>query len=162
LDALQLKADIHLANFEPRQAIGVLNDTLKLNAVAEETLGRMAAAYGSIDGLTKTAAESRLGKLISEVTARNPHAGVFFESMADALDRLRRWPAAAKYYEEAIKRMPQLIGPSGQLGMMLMRLGEEERAKQVLDEAFKIDPFNVRVNNTLKVLEVLDGYETLQ
>ena len=32
----------------------------------------------------------------------------------------------------------------------------------MLDEAFKIDPFNVRVNNTLKVLEVLDGYETLE
>ena len=43
-----------------------------------------------------------------------------------------------------------------------MRLGEEEQAKEVLDEAFKVDPFNVRVNNTLKVLEVLDGYETLE
>ena len=32
----------------------------------------------------------------------------------------------------------------------------------MLDEAFEIDPFNVRVNNTLKVLEVLDGYETLE
>src|SRR2546423_9864223 len=59
-------------------------------------------------------------------------------------------------------RMPQLGGPAGQLGMMLMRLGDEERAKQVLDEAFKRDPFNVRVNNTLKVLEVLDTYETLE
>jgi tetratricopeptide (TPR) repeat protein len=32
----------------------------------------------------------------------------------------------------------------------------------VLDEAFKIDPFNVRVNNTLKVLELLAGYQTLE
>ena len=43
-----------------------------------------------------------------------------------------------------------------------MRLGEEARGKRLLDEAFEIDPFNVRVNNTLKVLEVLDGYETLE
>ncbi len=46
--------------------------------------------------------------------------------------------------------------------MMLMRLGEEDEAKRVLDAAFETDPFNVRVNNTLKVLEVLDGYETLE
>ena len=46
--------------------------------------------------------------------------------------------------------------------MMHMRLGEEQQAKEILDEAFKSDPFNVRVNNSLKVLEVLDGYETLE
>ena len=56
--------------------------------------------------------------------------------------------------------MPQLTEPGGRLGMVLMRLGEEEQAKKVLDEAFEVDPFNVRVNNTLKVLEVLDGYDT--
>ena len=55
--------------------------------------------------------------------------------------------------------MPQLIEPPG-LGMMLMRLGEEERGQEVLDASFEADPFNVRVNNTLKVLEVLDGYAT--
>ncbi|HEV3136897.1 MAG TPA: tetratricopeptide repeat protein [Pirellulales bacterium] len=162
LAAMHLKADIHLANFEPRQAIGVLNDALKLQPSSEATLGRLAAACAAVDGLSRTSAETRFGKLADEVTRRNPHAGVFFESVADALDRLRRWPAAAEYYQEAMTRMPQLVAPAGKLGMMAMRLGEEERAKQVLDEAFKADPFNVRVANTLKVLEVLDAYETFE
>jgi tetratricopeptide (TPR) repeat protein len=162
LAALHLTADIHLANFDPRAAIGVLNDALKLHPRSEQTLGRLAAAYASIDGLSRTAADTRFGKLVAEATARNPQAGRFFEALADALDQLRRWPAAAQYYQEATNRMPQLIGPPCQLGMMLMRLGEEERAKIVLDQAFRIDPFNVRVNNTLKVLEVLDGYQTLE
>ena len=56
--------------------------------------------------------------------------------------------------------MPQRVAPAGQLGMMLMRLGEEERAKEVLDKAFEVDPFNVRVNNSIKVLDVLAGYHT--
>jgi cellulose synthase operon protein C len=162
LSAFHLKADIHLANFEPRQSIGILHDALKLQPNSESTLGRLAAACAAVDGLSRTAADTRFGKLVAEVTQRNPHAGVFFESLADALDRLRRWPAAAKYYQEAMTRMPQLVAPAGQLGMMLMRLGDEERAKHVLDEAFKSDPFNVRVINTLKVLEVLDAYETLE
>ncbi len=162
LAARHLLADIHLANFDPRAATLVLHDALKLDPHAEETLGRLAAAYASIDGPGKTSPDTRFGKLAAEVNARNPHAGRFYESLADALDRLRRWPAAADYYQEAINRMPQRIRPPGQLGMMLMRLGEEDRAKTVLDGAFRDDPFNVRVNNTLKVLEVLEGYQTLE
>lgn len=162
LDALLLKADIHLANFEARQAVAVLGDALKLHPTSEATLGRMAEAYAAVDGLSRQAAQSRFDKLVAEVTTRNPHAGMFFEAMADALDRLRRWPAAAQYYQQAVERMPQLARARGQWGMMLMRLGDEPRAKQVLHEAFDADPFNVRVNNSLKVLEVLDGYETLE
>ncbi len=162
LAARHLQADIHLANFEPRQSLGVLTDALKLNPHCEETLGRMAAACASIDGLARTSPETRFGKLVAEVEQRNPHAGRFYMALADALDRLRRWPAAARYYEQAMQRMPQLVAPSGQLGMVLMRLGEEDKARAVLDESFKIDPFNVRVNNTLKVLDVLAGYQTLE
>ncbi len=161
LPAWHLKADIRLANFEPRECVGILTDALKLHPTSEQTLGRMAAAYVAIDGLG-AADDTRFARLLAEVSKRNPKPGVFYESLADALDRLRRWPAAATYYQEAIRQMPQLIAPRGQLGMMFMRLGEEQQAKEVLDEAFKIDPFNVRVNNTLKVLEVLDGYETLE
>jgi tetratricopeptide (TPR) repeat protein len=162
LAARHLQADIHLANFEPRQSLGVLTDALKLNPHCEETLGRMAAACASIDGLARTSPETRFGKLVAEVNQRNAHAGRFYLALADALDRLRRWPAAARYYEQAMQRMPQLVAPSGQLGMVWMRLGEEDKARVVLDEAFKIDPFNVRVNNTLKVLELLAGYQTLE
>jgi Tfp pilus assembly protein PilF len=35
-------------------------------------------------------------------------------------------------------------------------------AKKSLEESFKIDPFNVRVKNTLEVLDVLDNYAVLE
>ncbi len=162
LAAHHLQADIHLANFEPRQAAGVLQDALKLNPTSEETLGRLAAAYLSVDGPQRRGLETRFGKLAAEVNARNPHAGVFYLTLADALDRLRRWPTSAEFYREAMTRMPPLIEPPGRLGMMLMRLGEEDEAKRVLDASFEADPFNVRVKNTLEVLDVLAGYETLE
>ncbi len=162
LAAYHLKADIHLANFEPRQAAGVLRDALKLHPTSEETLGRLAAAYLATDGTASRQPDSRFGKLRADVDARNPHAGRFYLALADALDRLRRWPASADFYREAMARMPQLVDPPGRLGMMLMRLGEEDEARRVLDASFEADPFNVRVNNTLKVLEVLDGYQTLE
>ena len=160
LGALLLRADIYLTNFEPRGAVGVLQDALKLEPHSEESLGRLAAAYLAVDGPAHSGPDTRFGKLVGEVNGRNPHAGRFYTALGDALDRLRRWPAAAHYYEEARTRMPELPEPAGRLGMILMRLGDEEHAKKVLDESFEIDPFNVRVNNTLKVLEVLDGYAT--
>jgi Tfp pilus assembly protein PilF len=58
--------------------------------------------------------------------------------------------------------MPQLVAPYGQLGLIQMRLADEADAAKTLTKAFEIDPFNVRVNNSLKVLEVLAGYATLE
>lgn len=162
LDAQQVQAEIHLANFAPAEAISVLEHARQLQPNSERTLGLLAAAYAVADGLDKTGPETKFGKLAAQVNERNPHAGEFYLAVGDALEKLRRFPAAARYYGEALERMPQLSLAGGQEGMILMRLGEEARAKKLLEAAFDADPFNVRVSNTLKVLEVLDGYETLE
>jgi tetratricopeptide (TPR) repeat protein len=158
----QLQADVHLANFEPARAAAALDEAIHLDPTNESTLGRLAAAYVGLDGMPADLAGSRLGRLIDEVTRRNPHAGEFFEAFGDGLDRLRRYPAAARFYQQAIDVMPQRIGPRGKLGLIDMRLGEEVAANKVLREAFTVDPFNVRVNNTLKVLDVLADYSLIE
>ena len=48
------------------------------------------------------------------------------------------------------------------LGMLYMRMAKEAEAKKVLEKAFDADKFNVRVFNSLKVLDHLDKYETLK
>ena len=57
--------------------------------------------------------------------------------------------------------MPQLSTPKTALGMLYMRIGKTEEATKLLDDAFKADPFHVRVSNMRKVLKLLDGYETI-
>ncbi len=162
--AHQLRADIHFANVEAQKALEVIKGAVLLDPHREETLARVAAAYMALDNLAAAAppADSRLGKLIAEVTQRNPHAGSFFETLGDGMDHLRRYPAAAYFYEQAVKSMPELTAARGRWGLMLMRLGDEEQAEKLLKESFDIDPFNVRVSNTLQVLEVLSTYETLE
>jgi len=160
--AHRARADLSLANFEAAKAVELLEAAVPLNPVAEETLGRLAAAYAVVDGLTDDPAGIRFGKLLAEVDQRNPHAGEFYFALATGLDTTRRFPAAARYYREAVERMPQLTAPRGALGLMYMRLGDEAQAKKLLDESFAVDPFNVRVDNSLKVLEVLDGYALLE
>jgi tetratricopeptide (TPR) repeat protein len=156
------RADSLFANYEAAEAIEALEQALPLNPKSEQTLGRLAAAYAAVDGAEDDRAETRFGKLIAEVEARNPHAGEFYESLAAGLELCRKYPAAARYYRAAVERMPQLTAPRGALGLMCMRLGDETEAKQLLDASFEIDPFNVRVSNSLKVLEVLDGYAVLE
>ncbi|MEQ8791178.1 MAG: tetratricopeptide repeat protein [Pirellulaceae bacterium] len=160
--AHQLQADMLLANFQPHEALTVLEAARKLNPRDEETLGRLAASYGAVDGLREDTAGTRMGEVIDEVVARNEHCGVFFAALGATLDRLRKFPFAAKYYRQAYDRMPQLVAVRGQLGMMYMRLGEEAEAAKLLNESFEVDPFNVRVKNTLAVLDVLSKYAVLE
>ncbi|MCH8924256.1 MAG: tetratricopeptide repeat protein, partial [Planctomycetes bacterium] len=162
LHARQLLADIHFSNFEPRKAVPVLEEALKLNSKSGETLGRLAAARGAVEGIRADPAGTPMGQIIDAVNLRNPHAGAFYAALADALDLLRKYPQAARYYEETIRRMPQLTGIRGRLGMVQMRLGQEDAARKLLSESFDVDPFNVRVSNSIKVLEVLEDYETLE
>lgn len=162
LAARLVQADIHLANIDLQLAVDSLRAALELNPHDEGALGRMATALAAIDGLKDGKPGPRAEKIIEQVTARNPHAGDFFYAMAEAFDKLRRYPPAAKYYRKAAEVMPQLLYAGGQEGMMLMRLGDEARARKLLTASFDADPFNVRVNNTIKVLEVLDGYDTLE
>src|SRR5262249_20326926 len=57
---------------------------------------------------------------------------------------------------------PTLAAPRSGLGMLYMRLGREDDARPVLEKAAEADPYNVRVFNTLKVLDQLDEYATLK
>ncbi|MBC8875624.1 MAG: tetratricopeptide repeat protein [Planctomycetes bacterium] len=162
LVAHQLRADCLLAELRVADAIRILDEARKLNAVDEETLGRLAAAYAVIDGAQETVADSRVAKLIAEVVQRNEHCGRFFMALAGSMDRMRRYPAAAKYYREAQRRMPQLMYAQGQLGLVLMRLGDEAEARKLLDKSFEIDAFNVRVKNMLEVLDILENYAVIE
>jgi len=162
IEAHRLRADLLMANFEVAEAAEELETTLKLNPVSEETLGRLAAAYVVLDGYAENLSGTRVGHMIDEVTTRNPHAGRFFLLLAHVLEERRKFDAAERFFREALERLPQLIGPRSGLGMLYMRIGREDEARVLFNEAFEIDPFNVRISNMLKVLEVLDGFTTLE
>jgi len=162
LDAQLARADILLANFQAQEAIAVGEQACRLHPASVVIAGRLAGAYLAVDGVPQDLSGTRAGQVIARVTAANPHCGEFFASLGAALDLSRKYPAAARYYREAIARMPQLIEPYGELGIVLMRLGDEPEARQQLERAAEFDPFHVRVDNLLKVLDVLDGYAVLE
>jgi len=161
LEALLGKADLAWANFEPREALGLLREkALPVNPVSEATLGRIAACYQVLDVPVGRGTSERLEKLFADVTGRNPHAGEFFFTLAGQLEDRNKLDQAERFYRRAIEVMPQLLGPRSQLAMLQMRTGDEAAARTMLEQAFDADPFNVRVHNMLEVLDVLDGMKT--
>ncbi|MBN2474150.1 MAG: tetratricopeptide repeat protein [Pirellulales bacterium] len=157
------KADLAWANFDVPETIRLLQEkALPLNPVDESALGRLAACYFLADGGSRQGASDRLRALIEEVTQRNPRSGEFFYALGMQLMVRNQHRPARRFLLEAIEKMPQKVGPRSQLGLLSMRTGDEAAARKLLNEAFEIDPFNIRVKNTLEVLEVLDSMETLE
>ncbi|NQU20886.1 MAG: tetratricopeptide repeat protein [Candidatus Nealsonbacteria bacterium] len=161
LDAWHVKADLAWANFDARATLALLAEkALPLNPVSEETLGRVAACYLLLDGMPESGQSTRFTRLEENVTRRNPHAGDFYFNLAVALEDRNKQLEAIRFFRTALDVMPQKIGPRSHLGLLHMRTGDEDEAHKLLDGAFDVDPFNVRVNNMLQVLEVLDEMAT--
>ncbi|MEZ6110932.1 MAG: tetratricopeptide repeat protein [Pirellulaceae bacterium] len=163
LSAQQTLADVLLAELKPAEALERLEQALQRNPHDEPTLGRIAAIYLTLDGQTASDQDdSRLTRLAQKVTERNPHCGRFYQAAGESCELMRRFRQAAEFYATAFERSPELIDIRGQLGLTLMRMGDESRAAELLDESFEADPFNVRVKNMLEVLDVLQGYAVLE
>ncbi|PQO29227.1 hypothetical protein C5Y96_15895 [Blastopirellula marina] len=166
IKAKQVQGKAKLTDFRPEQAIEIFHEVVKLNPNNQTSKGYLASAMLAADGgeLTQTDSDepTRLGELLTQVGQAHKNQGEFYAALGSGSDIVRKYPDAAKYLAQARKQMPQLIRVHGDLGMVLMRMGEEETAKEVLDEAFAADPFNVRVKNTLEVLDVLATYETIE
>lgn len=166
IQAKQVQGKAKLTDFRPEQAIEIFNEVVKLNPKNQTSKGYLACAIMAADGSALVEEESgkatRFGELLTQVEQDHPNLGEFYAALGDGCDIVRKYPDAVKYLQQAREKMPQLMGVHGDLGMVLMRMGEEATAKEVLDEAFEADPFNVRVKNSLEVLDVLATYETIE
>jgi cellulose synthase operon protein C len=181
--ALHKKIDVHMKKGENKQALELLQKALKVNAIDQGTLARIAALYflsdvkagavddekriknlfANLDAIDDAAPEkpTRLEQLIIDLAKRNPKPGYFLTIFAEKLEGRRKFEMAEKSYQHATRVMPQLSEPKTGLGMLYMQIGRTDEAKQILDDAFKADPYHVRVSNMRKVLNVLSKYETI-
>ena len=82
-------------------------------------------------------------------------------ALASQLEDRSKQSEAEKYFREAIRVMPRQVGPEADLGLLYMRVGREDEARTELRAGFRADPFNVRVKNSLEVLDVLHSMQTL-
>lgn len=178
VEALLLQCDLHLINGQYLKALVSAENAAALNNRAQSVLARKAACYLLQDGAPDTETltllfdtsavpdqsqiikpeSSRFVKLVTTLLKDNPKPGYFLYELGQLMEMKRQFAFAEFAYLKTKTLMPQLSGPKTSLGMLYMQMGKTDLAQQTLNDAFKADPYHVRVSNMRKVLGVLESY----
>ena len=179
-EALILLSQLELEDGDAELAMDAAQEALAINPRDQRALARKAVCFLYEDGIPnkerlrelfinldapdKYAPKSltRFEQLTLDLAQANPAPGEYLSVVGEFFESRLKFDRAEVCYEAAIDVMPQLADPRTALGMLAMRTGRIDEAKQILDDAFKADPFHVRVSNMRKVIDVIKGYETIR
>jgi tetratricopeptide (TPR) repeat protein len=95
---------------------------------------------------------------VKSALAINPAYGEIYRVASQLAAQNYRFDEAVSLAREAVTLDPTNARAHGELGMHLMRTGDEAPARQALDRAFKIDPYDVVTYNLLALLDTLDKF----
>ncbi len=101
-------------------------------------------------------------RYVQQVLGNNPLYGEMYYILADRSVSLRLYAEAVEFAREAIRLDPNDWEARSLLGINLMRIGEEEEGKAVLEETYDGDPFNVWTVNTLTLLDSFTNFDRLE
>ena len=106
--------------------------------------------------------DSDFDRSVAEVLAINPEYGEMFYILAQRCVNLRLYQQAVAFAREAIRLNPRDWLAHNLLAINLMRIGEEEEGKAILEIAYDNDPFNVWTVNTLTLLDSFDSFDRFE
>ncbi len=101
------------------------------------------------------AMKERVGKI-------NPRCALLHRTLGDALSGIRQYADSEREYKTAIEFDPTDANARTELGMMYMQWGEETKAREALEGAWSLDPFNERTKFTLELLEMLEKFDRVE
>lgn len=153
-DAHALVARIYLARAQLAEAVRAAERALSKNPHHWDALATLATARRLLGD------PQALETAVQRVAAMNPRPAELHYRLGRALEDQRLFTEAERQLQRALEIDNAFNPPRAALGMLLMRIGREDRARVVLEEAFDRDPFSVRIKNTLEVLDVLEDYAT--
>ncbi len=114
----------------------------------EEIALRAAVAYANGD---LAAAEA----IVARAVAANPAFVDGYLSLGRQAARAYRFEDAAGYARNAVALEAEHPGAHADLGLYLMRTGDEAPAREELERAFRLDPFDTVTFNMLQLLDTL-------
>ncbi len=97
-------------------------------------------------------------KLQGRVLEINPGDADFYELLGDLCVLRRRLDQAISFFRTALRNDPSQWSALASLGINLLRVGEEEEGKSVLEQAYENDPYNIWTVNTLRLLDSFDRF----
>ncbi len=154
VSALVARAGLFSEDDRYDAAADCLQQALQINPESTDAMALLAAiAFLRNDDATLQGLEKKMAIL-------SPGNGRFYARIAEICGRSYRFDKAVRMAQKAVALDARHWNGHTILGMNLLRLGKEAQGRFHLEKGFRGDPFNVWAMNLLKVLDVLDGFET--
>lgn len=117
------------------------------------------ATIGAVAWLSGDSASWRRARAEAERLSTSP--ATFYVTLADAAARQRRYADAERFSAQALALDSLSVAALGSLGTNRLRGGNIAAGRAHIERAFAIDPFNLWHKNTLDMLDVLEGFRTV-
>ncbi len=150
-EARELLARLMVEEGDREKAVEEANLALK---ISPDALGAM-AILATVDWLN----EKKDSPWMDRALKVNPVYGEGYTIAARLFVINRRYEEAIQLYRKAIALLPDYYPAHSELGINLMRLGEEKEAREYLEHAFENGHRDAPTANTLKLL---DSYRNFQ
>ncbi len=159
VEAHELAANLLLEDAKPEEAVKEANAAIALSPYqggsdALDAMATLAAADLLVD--KNADAEAWMAK----IKMVNLGYGMGYVSVARHLVLNRRYPEGVAYYRKAIEADPTLWVAHSELGINLMRLGEEDEPRQELELAYNNGQTDAATSNSLKLLDSYKNFVT--
>ena len=163
-EARELMARIALEDNNEPKAVDEANKAI---AISGEALDAM-AILSTVDWLDDKPAPAPPGKIqigspwMERILKVNPHYGEAYALAGHFFVINRRYEEGILYYRKALELNPELQSARSELGINLMRLGQNDEAYKLLMEAWDANWRNLPTGNTLKLMDSYKNFDTLK
>ena len=145
VEAHELLASLHLEDSDTKTALSEAEEALKFSPEALDAM----AIHAAVELLGDRSPDEWIQKML----AVNPSYGEGYELIAHHLMLNRRYTDAIAYYRKAIAVEQDLWSAHSQLGVNLMRLGQDVEAYKELELAYNNGFTDHATSNSLKLLD---------
>lgn len=149
-------ARMRLRQRDPEGAMKAADRVLSIFPKQSEALALRASALGAMYDATGCDAQ------LAAFDVLFPGSALGLTRVGQALSEARQYELAEKYLTAATVREPGISQSWSELGLMLLQSGKDIPARDALRKANTLDPFNIRVDNSLKLISELLSYKTFE
>jgi cellulose synthase operon protein C len=153
-EAHELMALLQLEDNDQAKAFEEADTALKISPEALDAM----AVHAAIEIINDRPPDAWLEK----IRAINPVYGEGYKLIGDELVLNRRYEDGIAYYRKALDADPQLWSARSQLGINLMRLGQEDEPRKQLELCYENGYRNEETVNTLRLLDSYKNFITFK
>jgi len=154
VEAHELRANLLLEDSDEGKAFAEADEALKISPEALDAM----AIHAAIEVLADRSPDAWLEK-IRQV---NPSSGEGYALVAHHLVINRRYEDGIAFYRKAIETDPRLWPAHSQLGINLMRMGQEDEPRKQLEMSYDNGYRNEETVNSLRLLDSYKNFVTFR